>query len=150
MEYDADGCETRLVGSQTFEATTKRIRTLARALQHAHEVLRIEWNTKRRLPENFCAFLLQQESRLPALLRSKLDDTIGQAATGPFNTHPSDGDRIRRARQANEPGVFHLDGPATDLFSNFDAVARQVTFLHYTDDLRLEAVPGAMAPVARA
>jgi len=35
------------------------------------------------------------------------------------------------------PGVFGLDGPATALFSNFDVVARQVTLLHYTDDLGL-------------
>ena len=64
-----------------------------------------------------------------------------------FDTHPSDGDRIQRARQANEPGVFHLDLPATVLFSNFDIVAHQVTQLHYSDDLELEFDPDQLAPV---
>jgi Zn-dependent protease with chaperone function len=150
MEYDADSCEIRLVGSQTFEATVRRMHALSRALQRAHEVLKIEWNHKRLLPDNLPAFLLQQDARLPLSLRAKLDDTIGLAKTGLLHTHPSDGDRIGRARQANEAGIFQLEGPATALFSNFDVVARQVTFLHYTDDLRLEAVPGALVPVAPA
>jgi len=54
-----------------------------------------------------------------------------------FHTHPSHGDRIRRARLAQEPGVFHLDAPASVLFSNFDVLAKQVTLLHYSDDLGL-------------
>jgi hypothetical protein len=69
-----------------------------------------------------------------------------------LDTHPSNGDRIRRARQAGDPGVFALEGPATALFSHFDIPARQVTLLHYQEDLglpleiaKLQEVPAARA-----
>jgi hypothetical protein len=89
------------------------------------------------LPENFPAYLTHQETRLPAEVRTKIEDTAGLARTGWFDTHPSDGDRIRKMRLADEPGVFHLEVPATVLFANFEVVAKQVTMLHYHDDLRL-------------
>ncbi len=62
---------------------------------------------------------------------------MGLEPTGLFHTHPSNGDRIRRARQAQEPGVFGLDTPASVLFSNFEVLAKQVSLLHYSDDLGL-------------
>lgn len=65
-----------------------------------------------------------------------------------FDTHPSNGDRIRRARQANAPGVFDLDAPARALFSNFEVPARQVTLLHYADDLDLPVAMALLTPVA--
>ena len=47
------------------------------------------------------------------------------------------GDRIRHARQANAPGIFACDFPATSLWNNFEIPAQQVTALHYQDDLGL-------------
>ena len=142
MEYDADSYEIKVAGSDTFEATMRRLHLLGRALERSYEALKASWVQKRQLPDHFPAFLLAQEAQLPRTLRAKLDDTIGLRRTGVFDTHPSDADRIQRARQASEPGRFQLEGPATMLFQNFDALARQVTMLHYTDDLRLPAVPG--------
>ena len=84
---------------------------------------------------------------MPAEKRTRIEDRLGLATTGLFDTHPSDGDRIRRARRAGEPGVFHLEEPATTLFANFDAVARQVTLLHYTDDIGLYCEPEDLVPV---
>ena len=48
---------------------------------------------------------------------------MGQAKTGLFDTHPSDRDRIARARAETDDGIFHLDGPATGLFRNFERTA---------------------------
>lgn len=62
---------------------------------------------------------------------------MGLEPSGLFDTHPSNGDRIRRARLAQEPGVFQLDGPATTLFANFEVLAKQVSVLHFSDDLGL-------------
>ena len=58
------------------------------------------------------------------------------------------GDRIRCARMADEPGVFHLDFPAALLFANFEAVSKQVTFLHYSDDIGLIFDQVALRPVS--
>ena len=61
-----------------------------------------------------------------------------------FDSHPSDGERLRRAREAMAPGMVELPGSATDLLGNFAALAEQVTLLHYTDDLHLPVGVGAV------
>jgi len=134
MEYDADSYEIKVAGSENTERTMIKLNLLGEALDRAYKEIRSTWNTSRRLPENFPAFLAFKEAALPAPLRTKIEDTAGLARTGLFSTHPSAGDRIRKARRAGEPGVFHLDHSATMLFANFDAVAKLITLLHYNDD----------------
>lgn len=142
MEYDADANEINLVGSEIFESTTRRIHVLGATLQRSYKNIRVTWNLDKKLPDNLPGYLLHHESRLSAEQREKMTDTLGLKKSGVFDTHPSNGDRIRRARLANQPGVFHFEGNSRDLFSNFDVVARQVTILHYEDDL---GIPMGMA-----
>lgn len=74
---------------------------------------------------------------------------MGLRRTKALDTHPSDGDRIRRARRAEEPGQFHSELPATSLFANFEMISRQVTCLHYADDLGIAYTPAMLEePVA--
>jgi hypothetical protein len=134
MEYHADACEIRLVGSATFESSTRRLAALADATRRAYKEVRATWNLNRRLPDDFPRFLVRMEARTVPAHRERLQDTLGLARTGLFHTHPSAGDRIRAARRANEPGIFHLEQPAEVLFSHFDVVAKQVTHLHYSED----------------
>ena len=147
MEYDADSYEIKLAGSPAFEQTTKRLSVLGAASNDSYKSMRAAWNTSHRLPENFPAFLTKMESKLSPESRTKIEDSVGLSQTGIFDTHPSPGDRIRRARQANDSGVFHLEYPATMLFANFDAVAKQVTFLHYTEDIGLPCDASSLVPV---
>ena len=79
--------------------------------------------------------MLSLDQTLREAQRTQIEDRMGLEATGPFDTHPSNGDRIRAARRAADPGIFRCDLPATMLFNNFDVPARQVTILHYDDDL---------------
>ena len=146
MEYDADSYEIKLAGSEVFEATTRKMHLLAHSLELAYKNMRVSWNQNRTLPENFPAYLLRTHSAVPATQHQRLDDTMGLGVTGVFDTHPSQGDRIRRARQAGEPGIFHLDGPASALFAKFQVPARQVTLLHYSDDLGIPTVAAKLAP----
>jgi Zn-dependent protease with chaperone function len=147
MEYHADIYEIKLAGSQAFEQTTKRLSVLGFSSQECYESMRTAWNTNRRLPDNFPALLSKMESKMPEEVRTQIEDTVGLSQTGLFDTHPSPGDRIQRARQAGDPGVFHLNYPATMLFANFDAVSKQVTFRHYTDDIGLPCNMAALVPV---
>jgi Zn-dependent protease with chaperone function len=147
MEYDADSYEIRLAGSEPFEQTIKRLATLGEAAGKSYKEMVASWNMNRRLPDNFPAFLVRREMAIPHVQREKIEDTVGLARTGIFDSHPSDGDRIRQARRAGEPGVFHLEHPASTLFANFDAVAKQVTLLHYTDDHGLECDTSTLRPV---
>jgi hypothetical protein len=116
----------------------------------AYKEVRTSWNLNRRLPDNLPAFLVRAEAQIPPAVREKIQDAMGLARTGIFDTHPSDGDRIRCARRAGEPGVFHLDVPASVLFSNFEVVSRQVTQLHYAEDLGLDFDPAKLHPVGAA
>jgi len=147
MEYDADSYEIKLAGSEAFEATARRLAVLNEALGKAYKEMRATWNLSRRLPESLPAYVSHQTARIPPAVRERIQDTIGLSKTGIFHTHPSDGDRIRRARRAGEPGVFHLEQPASVLLSHFDVVAKQVTQLHYAEDLGLDFDPAMLRPV---
>jgi Zn-dependent protease with chaperone function len=153
MEYDADSYEIKIAGSGAAESAMRKMAELGEALGRSYKEMRATWNLSRRLPDDFPAYLVVQHAKLPAALCQRLQDRLGLAQTGLFDTHPSDGDRIRRARQAGEPGVFHLALPASVLFSRFDIVSRQVTHLHYAEDLglvfdvaNLRPVEGVVAP----
>jgi hypothetical protein len=143
MEYDADSYEIKLVGSETFERTVRRFHLLGHALGQTYKDIRTQWNINRRVPDDLPTY------QVPMATRTQLEDRLGLAATGIFDTHPSDGDRIRCARQAGEPGVFHWQGPATVLFSNFAVLSRQITLLHYSDDLGLPMEIAILQPVTK-
>ncbi len=150
MEYDADSYEIKLAGSAAFETTAQRLAILNEALGRSYKHMRAAWNINRKLPDNFPTYLVHEELKTPPALRQRIQDTLGLSKTGLFDTHPSNGDRIRQARRADQPGVFHLDLPATVLFSNFHIAARQVTQLHYSDDLGLQFDPANLRPVETA
>jgi len=147
MEYDADSYEIKLAGSAVFESTARRLAVISKALEQTYKEMRVKWNLSRHLPDNFPAYLAHRDAATPPAIREQIQDTLGLATTGVFDSHPSDGDRIRQARRADEPGVFHLDLPATVLFSNFEAAAKQVTQLHYADDLGIPFDPSMLRPI---
>jgi hypothetical protein len=147
MEYDADSYQIKVGGSETFESAAKALHTLGAALGESYQSAQISWSQYRRLPENFPAFVALHHQNMPAQLRADLEDSSGLGRTGHFDTHPSVGDRIREARRAAEPGVVNLEGPAARLFSNFEAVSKQITLLHYAEDLGLPIRMAKLVPV---
>jgi hypothetical protein len=150
MEYDADSYEIKLAGSKAFEDTSRRLHVLGHTLDQSYKSMRVGFNNARQLPGNFPAYLLRKDADLPDAQRVKLEDTLGLHASGLFDTHPSWGDRIRLARQAQQPGIFELNLPATALFTNFNVPAEQVSRLHYTDDLGIPDGLAQFVPVERA
>ena len=146
MEYDADSYEIKVAGSEVFESTTKRMHVLHQSLEKSYKTIRVGWNNNRELPDNFAAYLLGTDHAMAPTHRAALEDRVGLRKTGLLDTHPSEGDRIRCARAAADPGVFIAHEPSAVLFSNFDVVARQVTQLHYSDDL---GIPVGLAKLQR-
>jgi Zn-dependent protease with chaperone function len=134
-EYDADACQIKLVGSETFERTHRKLATLSAAMEKMHRQIRATWVKSQQLPDNLSELLRQAHESLPPAILQKIEDRYGLERTGLFDSHPSSADRIRRARQAQDPGAFHDDRPASSLFSSFDHPARFVTMLHYSDEL---------------
>ncbi len=127
MEYDADRHEIGLAGSDAFESTLRRLMLLSAAHQSARADL-WQYSQEGRLPDNLPRLLLASVEHIPAESRANLDQIIDSSRTGFFDTHPSDKDRIARAHRENAPGIFHLDLPARVLFSDFDQLAKNVTW----------------------
>lgn len=137
MEFDADRTQIELSGSAAFGETFRRSYALQDVARDHYRELRARWNEQGELPANFPASLAAVEAALPAERRARLSERQLQRERELFDTHPPDGERLRRAREADAPGLLRLDLPATALFSDFDTLARQVTLLHYVEDLRL-------------
>ena len=147
MEFDADSYETKLAGSADFESTTRRIHVLSHVVGETYKKVRVGWNQSKELPDNFPAYLMRTDAEYRDDKRARLEDTMGLEKSGLFDTHPSNGDRIRAARRADEPGVFRCDLPATMLFTNFEVPAKQVTMLHYDDDLGISPGLARLVPL---
>lgn len=147
MEYDADSYEIKLAGSAAFESTMRRLHVLGATLNRAYKDMHVGWNMNKRLPDDFPAYLMEHARQVTDAERARVEDTMGLEATGLFHTHPSNGDRIRRARLASDAGVFDLEAPATVLFSNFQIPSKQVTLLHYDEDLGIPVEMARLAPV---
>ncbi|HVR37322.1 MAG TPA: M48 family metalloprotease [Methylomirabilota bacterium] len=147
MEYNADAYEIKVVGSEGFERTTRKLALLEAAFHETYRQIRVTWNNSGSLPDNLPELLRSSHVELPSHARQRIDDTLGMRRTGAFDTHPSPADRIREARKAADPGIFEDDRPATSLFGSFAHPARQVTFLHYTEELGIPVMPEMLVRV---
>lgn len=148
MEIHADACQIRMVGSETFERTSRRFATLQVAVGAAGQVLHEGWSRSGRLPDNLPELIRRIHEDLPPSVIAQIHDTLGLGRTQWFHTHPCAAERIRHARRANEPGILADDRPALVLFEDFDVPARQVTELYYTDELGLPLTAETLVPLA--
>ena len=149
MEFDADRYEARMVGGEVFTQTARRLRILGIAAQGAYVDLAASW-AERRLPDDLTRLILANVAQIPEPVLKNLREAEAQGRTGLFDTHPADNQRIARACAEATDGIFTLRGPATDLFRDFDALARWCTFHHYKVVLGAEITKDQLYPVADA
>jgi Zn-dependent protease with chaperone function len=145
MEFDADQYEARVGGSAVFADTSLRIRVLTSAAQYVMaSALRDD-----RLVDDVPALIASVAEQVPARLMAEIKMDIQRSGTGLFDTHPSDLERIRRARAGRFPGVLKHRGPASALFADFPAVCRRATRELYEEALGPHApLHEALLPVA--
>ena len=135
MEFDADRYEARMVGASCFAETMWRFRLMSLAESGAVADVNSSWQ-QRRLPDNFPKLVMANIPQVPQEVVTAFRRDMETASSELFDTHPSDKDRIARARrEAPGDGIFHLDGPATDVFGDFDALAKAVSFDMYRSSL---------------
>ncbi len=138
MELDADRYEARVAGSTHFRSTALRMRVLSVAAQRAIGVLSDSWIEKR-LCDDHAGLVVALAEKMPEDLRKKIE-SIEQPASL-FDTHPADAARIESAMAEGAAGIFHLEGPASDLVVDFPGVSRAVTSAFYRDVHGIEPKP---------
>ena len=147
MEYDADRLGTRVAGADVFPATMLRMRQLAAAYGLGQaEVL--GFMTQGRAPDNLPKVMLNKLHDIPLKTRRSIRRAVEKEATGVFDTHPSDKDRIASVKQENARGIFCCEGSAESLFSNFEALSKNVTWDLYCA-IGLKVRPQDMEPVEK-
>jgi Zn-dependent protease with chaperone function len=147
MEYDADQCEVLMVGPQVFESTCRRLVELSISYHRSFQDLQSAWQ-EGHLAESLPELVAVNAGQIPDKVRQKaLQDQIENSATGWFDTHPADGDRIDRARRLKVKPMFRWSGAelsptgarrsaaaipaATMIFSDFQKLSRQVSLDYY-------------------
>jgi Zn-dependent protease with chaperone function len=135
MEFDADQYGARVAGSAVFADTSLRVRVLAAAADFVMSSMLSE-----RFVDDLPALVTRVADQAPARLMTAIRMDVQRSGTGLFDTHPSDLERLRRARAGRFPGVLAHHGPATALFRDFPGVCRRATLELY------EASLGAHAP----
>jgi len=148
MEYHADGCSLAVVGSSGVESSLIRFREQQVLEYMAYDGLQNLWEMQHQLPASLPEYLRELEKHLPAGFHEKTHETLLNETAGPFATHPTACQRIQKARQLNQTGIFALEKPASGLFDDFAATSREVTDLHYRQTLQLAVVSSILKPAS--
>jgi hypothetical protein len=147
MEFHADACAMAVAGSAGLESSLLRSRELAVIQQMAYTGLNQIWRQRRLLPDSLPDYLEQFEQRLPPGFHDQARLTLLNQTCGLFDTHPTDAQRIKKARQRAEPGVFAIEKPSRALFNDFAATSRLVTSRFYRVDRRMAVTDPMLRPV---
>ena len=143
MEFEADHSSVRIVGGEVFSSMVLEAKILESAWGLANRSLGMslrEGCLADDLPE-----LVAAHTRvfIPEV-RRKMERTLLQGQTKPFDTHPSLGERVRRARLSVSRGMFHSTGQAATLFADFTSLSRKATIAYYRSDLGEDFNPSRM------
>jgi Zn-dependent protease with chaperone function len=146
MEYHADAYEAKVAGSDSFESSMLRLGVLSLAAEQASDDFQRSL-VNEQLPDDL-PLLIERRAVSDPVVReqSKLGERLVSGRTGWFDTHPCDADRVRMIRKLDEPGVFRMTGPASELFSDFEQLSKALTHRHYEKVLGLEIADGSIVP----
>lgn len=145
MEYDADRTAARVVGASAAESNAATLILLGGANQNAISDLQHFYH-EGRLGDNLPRLVEANLSQFLPTVHEEVAKMIETSQTGILDTHPCHKDRIANVRRENAPGVFHVERPATVLFSDFDALARNVTWDFYRGIFGTDFKPTDMHP----
>jgi len=128
MEYDADRYEIRLAGSSQFPKTARHLMILGAASDKAHNSISHSLS-EGSLPDDFGMLASHYQSKLDSEVIKQIEDHIKKEETSIWSTHPSDRDRNANARSEAAAGVFKIDRPMTDIFTDLHRVSK-ITTVH--------------------
>jgi predicted Zn finger-like uncharacterized protein len=126
MEYDADRFAARLVGSVPYEELAREIPLLDVATNEALQTL-LKGRRVGGPPDDFFSLIVAERDQLAEKFLRDLDRQFQRMKTRFFDTHPSYPKRLAAVRHERAEGIFHMNRPATILFSDYPKLARSVT-----------------------
>ena len=133
MEFDADKYEIQFSGSENFQQTSDRLQILNVSYgEMIPSIIQaaIQGKTVKNLPKQ----IVEKSQALdPKKVKQVLAASHSMQA-GLFDSHPSDGQRIEKARAYEAEGIFHSKAPAAALFSGFEQTCQSITDDFYRNE----------------
>ena len=126
MEFDADRYETRMVGSRTFAQTCRKLRLMGICSMKTYEDLD-HYRRMDQLPDDFPKLMVDNENHIDEEKFREFEKTFLELETEWSDTHPCDRDRIENAAREQTDGIFNVELPAIELFSDIKSVSQIVT-----------------------
>ena len=153
MEYNADRCQSLVVGFSSLASTMRRLRELGVAHQISFRDLAAFYG-EGRLPDDMIALSLANVSFITPKVKTELRRMMTEEVTGVFDSHPSDRDRIQSATEDGSPGIFQSgtlvdDLPASVLFGRFREISKAITEQYYRDALNQKITSKMLHPVEK-
>jgi len=146
-EYDADRLTVRLVGRRTFANLLAQRELIDFAWQGVLaelDYLLGEQQLPDSLPQQLAVRMLDTTPELYAALR----DTISDRGNQTFDSRATNEERLAAIESEPPEGLFHCKLPATVLFEDFPAVAKQMTWDYYVSRFGPQRLKTALTPVA--
>lgn len=147
MELDADQYELKLCGSDAFITTVLRLQQLNLGAEIARRELVAKWKKEKKLFDQIPDFIVSRANEISAETQERHYARALRRRARLFDSHPSDAERIARARAAREPGVFQNPAPAASLFANFPELSRRLTLFFYRDLAGKDVTPESLTAV---
>jgi len=136
MEFDADKYEIQFAGSKNFEQTSDRLQILNASYGMMIPSI-VNAAVKKKTVKNLPKSIVEKTNGLELALVQEILERSHAAQTGLLDSHPSDSERIEKARQAEAQGAFHCTAPAAILFSNFQMTCESITDDFYRNEFGL-------------
>jgi hypothetical protein len=100
------------------------------------------------IPDDWASLILLNEKQIPDETLEAILAEVGSEPTALLDTHPSNGDRIARARAIVTDTLFSADAEATVLFDHLEELSKQVTVNLYRNSYGIRIKPDMLQPVA--
>jgi hypothetical protein len=144
---DADLCSARLVGKRTFAITIERAKIIEYTCDGTVSELPFLYRDQK-LPDSLPHELAARLRDLTPELCSTLLETIIKIETIPFDSRPSEADRLAAVATESEEGVLSCPLPAHVLWADFPKLAREITFDYYAAAFGAQHIKMALRPVS--
>jgi Zn-dependent protease with chaperone function len=146
VELDADRAGARLVGKETFAGALVRLGLIEFTWQGV--IAELDYLHKNQqlpdsLPKQLALRMLDMTPELCAALR----ETVGKPEEKPFDSRPSEPERLEAIQAEPPKGVLDCKLPAPALLAEYESTAEKVTWDYYLPIYGARLLKEAMVPV---